>query len=119
MDTNGQGMLKLPIGKKLDRFLSFKKTGLKEEIGFDHRILREAIEVSHVDDGKVFLKRGTKPPFGKASLNRHLTSLKARLDSSSGTGFLAFGAFAGRFAMAGSNPSAHTFSLFSCSFRRT
>jgi hypothetical protein len=119
MDTDGQGMLKLSIGEKLHRFFFFQKAGLNEEIEFYHRIFREAVEVSHVDDGKVFLKRGAKPSFRKASLKRHLTPLKARFDSSPGARFLPFGTFAGCFAMAGTNPSAHTFSLFSRSLRRT
>ena len=119
MDTDGQGMLKFSIGEKLHRFFFFQKAGLNEEIGFYHRIFREAIEVPHVDHGKVFLKRGAKPSFRKASLKRHLTPLKARLGSSPGTGILTFGAFASCFAMAGTNPPAHTFSLFPRSLRRT
>jgi hypothetical protein len=66
-----------------------------------------------MDDGKVFFKRGTKPSFGKASLEGHLTSLKTRFGSSSGTGILTLRSSAGSFAMAGSNASAHPFSLFS------
>jgi hypothetical protein len=118
MDTDGQRMLKFPIREKLDRFLFFKKARLKQEIGFHHRIFREAIEVSHMNDGKVFFKRGTKPSFGKASLERHLASLKTRFGSSPGTGILTFGSPAGCFAMARSNSSAHSFPLSSCSFRR-
>jgi len=100
MDTDGQGVLKLSIGKKLHRFFSLQKAGLDQEMGFHHRIFREAIEVSHVDDGKVFPKRRTKSPFRKASLKGHLASLKAGFGSSAGTGILAFVAFAGCFAVA-------------------
>jgi hypothetical protein len=91
---------------------------LDEEKGVHHRIFGEAIEVSHVDDGKAFFKRGTKPPFRKATLKRHLASLEARFGPSAGTGILTFGSFAGCFAMAGSDASPHSFNLLSRSFRR-
>jgi hypothetical protein len=118
MDADGQGMLKLSIREKLHRFFLFEKARLDEEMGFHHRIFGEAIEVSHVDDRKVFLERGAKPPFRKASLKRHLTSLKARFGSPAGTGILTFGPLAGCFAMAGSNASPHSLGLSSRSFRR-
>jgi hypothetical protein len=118
MDADGQRMLKLSIGEKLHRLFILEQARLDEETGFHHRIFREAIEVSHVDDDKASSKRGTKPPFRKASLKRHLTSLKARFGSSPGTGILTLVAFAGCFAVARSNASPHSFGLFSRSFRR-
>ncbi len=112
-------MLKLSVRKKLHRFFRSEKARLDEELRCHHGILREAIEVTDMDDRKVFSKKGSKPPFRKASLKRHLTSLKPRLGSSPGTRILTFVAFTGCFAVAGSNASPHPFSLFSRSFRRT
>lgn len=119
MDADNKRMLKFPIRKKLDPFLFFCKAGLNQKIGVHHCILRETIEISYMDDGKVFFKKGTKPSFWKPTLKRHLTSLKTRLGSSPGTGILAFGPLTGRFAMAGSNASSHPLFLFSRSFRRS
>ncbi len=119
VDANGQGVLKFSIREKLHRFFLFEKAGLDKEIGFYHRIFREPIEVSHVDDGKVFLKRGTKSPFRKPPLKRHLTSLEARFGSPAGARILTFVAFAGGLAMTGPNPSPHSFCLFCRSFWRT
>ena len=105
-------MLELPIGKKLDGLSLFpEETGLEQQVGFHDGILRETIEILDVKDGESLLKRRTKPPFGKAPLDGHLASLKSGLDPSSGTGLLAFGSFAGCFAMAGANPSSYPFSL--------
>jgi hypothetical protein len=118
MDADGQRMLKLPISEELYRSLLFKEPGLKQEIGFNHRFFRKAIEISHMDNGKLFFKGRMKSSFGKASLKGHLTSLETRLGSSSGTGILAFGSPAGRFAMAGSNSSPHPLMFFSRSHWR-
>jgi hypothetical protein len=111
-------MLELSVREKLHRFFLSEEAGLDEELGFHHRILREAIEVSHVDDGKLFLKRRMKSPFRKATLNWHLTSLEPGFGTSSGTGILTLMAFAGCFAMAGSSASPDSFNLPSRSFRR-
>jgi len=119
VDANGQGMLKFSIREKFHRFFLFEKARLDKEIGFHHRIFREPIEVSYVDDGEVFLERGTKSPLRKPPLKRHLTSLKARFGSPAGTGILAFVALAGCLAMAGPNASPHSFALFCGSSRRT
>jgi hypothetical protein len=72
-----------------------------------------------VDDGEVFLERGTKPPLRKPPLKRHLTSLKARFGSPAGTGILAFVAFASCFPVAGPNAPPHSFALFCGSCRWT
>jgi hypothetical protein len=93
-------MLKLSVREKLHRFFLFEKARLDEELRFHHCILREAIEVSHMNDGNLFLKRGMKPPLRKTPLNRHLTSLKPRFRTSSGAGILALVAFARCLAMA-------------------
>jgi hypothetical protein len=119
MDSDSKRMLKLPIRKKLDTFFFFCKARLKQEIGGHHRILRETIEVPHMDDGKVFFERGTKPSFGKPTLEGHLASLKTRFGSSPGTGILAFGPPAGSFAVTRSNASSHSLFLFSRSLRRS
>jgi hypothetical protein len=71
-----------------------------------------------MDDLKVFFKWVTKPPFGKASLERHLPSLKTGLGSPTGTGVLTFGSSAGGLAMPGTNPPSHPFPLLSCSLWR-
>jgi hypothetical protein len=68
-----------------------------------------------VDNGKLFFKRRAEPPFGKAALQGHLSSFKTRLRSPAGSSILALGPLACRLAMAGPNPSAHTFPLFPCS----
>jgi hypothetical protein len=112
MDTDGQGMLQFPTSEKLYRFLPFEKAGLKQKFGLHHRLFRETIEISHMNDGKVFFKGGMKSSFGKASLEGHLASLETRLGSSSGTGILALGSPTGRFAMAGPNPSPHPLMFF-------
>jgi hypothetical protein len=118
MDADGQRMLQLPISEELYRSLLFKEPGLKQEIGFHHRFFREAIEVSHMDNGELFFKGRMKSSLGKASLKGHLTSFKARFGSSSGTGILALGSPTGRFAMAGSNSSPHPLRFFSRSLWR-
>jgi hypothetical protein len=82
MDADNKRMLKFPIRKKLDPFFLFCKARLNQEIGVHHRILRETIEVPHMDDGEVSFKRGTKPSLGKPTLEGHLTSLKTCLGSS-------------------------------------
>jgi hypothetical protein len=116
VNTDGQRMLKLSVREKLHRFFLFQKARLDEELGVHYRILLEAIEVSHVDDGKLFFKRGMEPPLRKAPLNWHLASLEPGFGASSGTGILTFVAFAGCFAMAGSGASPDSFDLFSRSF---
>jgi hypothetical protein len=109
-------MLKLSVGEKLYRFFFFQKTRLDEELGFHDGILREAIQVSHMDDGKLFFKGRMKTPLRKTPLNWHLASFEPGFGASSGTGILTFVAFAGCFAMAGSRASPHSFGLFSRSF---
>jgi hypothetical protein len=118
MNADGQRVLKFPIGEKLYRPPLFQKARLEQEVGFHHGISWETIEISNMDDLKVFFKWVTKPPFGKASLEGHLPSLKTGLGPSAGTGVLTFGASAGRLAMPRPNPSSHPFPLLPCSLRR-
>jgi hypothetical protein len=74
-------MLEFPVGKKLDSLSPFPdETGLEQQVRFHDGILRETIEVLDVDDGESLLKRRTKPPLGKASLNGHLSAFKTGLD---------------------------------------
>jgi hypothetical protein len=118
MDTDSQGMLKLAISEELDGLFLLQKAGLKQQIGFHDSVFWKTIEISHMDDGKVFLKWRTKPSLGKPALEGHLTALKTCFGPSPRTRILPFGSPAGRLAMSGSNPSAHSLSFFSCSFRR-
>jgi hypothetical protein len=111
-------VLEFSIGEKLNLIPLFSKARLKQEVGFYYRIPGETIEVSHMDDREALLKRIAKPPFRKASLERHLSSLETSLGPSPGTSILTFRSSAGRLAMARTNPPPHTFPLLSRSLRR-
>jgi hypothetical protein len=83
-------VLELSIGKELEAVSLFLKTGFEQKIGPYDRLLWKTIEVSHMDDDIVFLRRLTKPPFRKASLKRHLASFKTSFRPPSGPGVLTF-----------------------------
>jgi len=105
-------MLEFSVRKKLHGFLSIpEEAGLKQQLGFHHRVSGKTIEVFKVKDGESFLEGRTESPFGKASLQRHLASLKSSLDPSSGTGLLTLGSLAGGLAMAGTDSPSDPFSL--------
>jgi hypothetical protein len=106
-------MTELPIREQFYPLALFPKAGLPEPFRVDNLVLRKAIQISHMDDRKFFPKWVIKPPFGKASLERHLPSLKTSLRPSSGPGLLAFGAPASRLSMARSHSPAHPLSFLS------
>jgi hypothetical protein len=107
-------VLKVSVRKEFNgiSFLFEEADLIKKGRVYD-RIFWEAIEISEMEEGIPFLKRGAKPSFGKASLDGHLPSFKSSLGPSSGPGFLTFGAFTGGLAMTRTHSSSHSFSLFS------
>jgi hypothetical protein len=105
-------MLELSVGKKLNGLSPFpEEAGLKQQIWFHNGIFRKTIEVFEVKDDESFLKERAKPPFRKAPLKGHLSTLKSSLDPSSCTGLLTFGSPASCFAVARTDPSSNPFSL--------
>jgi hypothetical protein len=115
MDTDGQGVLEFPIGEKFYPMVLFSESRLKQEFGVYHGIFGKTIQISDVDDRKDFLKWRAKPPFGKATLERHLPSFKTCLRPPPSSSILAFASSACSLPVAGSNSSAHAFPLLPCS----
>ena len=115
MDSNGQGMLKLSVREKLDFFPSFSnESGLQKELRLYDAVLRETIEIPDMEEGVMFLEEGAESSLRKAPLERHLSSLKTGLGSSSGPSILAFGSVASRLPVTRSDPSSDTFPFLSC-----
>src|SRR4030042_225664 len=113
MNTDGQGLLEFPVGEEFDDLSLFAQAGCGQEIGFNHCILLETIEVSEVDDGHLFPERVPESPLGKPSLKGHLAPLKTCLCPSAGTGILALVSFAGRLSVTGPNSPSPSLSLLS------
>jgi hypothetical protein len=106
-------MLEFPVREEFDDLSFFTQTGCGQEIGFNHRILLETIEVSEMDDGHLFPERVPESPFRKPSLKGHLASLKTCLRPSAGTGILALMSLAGGLSVTGPNSPSHSLSLLS------